>query len=624
MFISETALEWAIHELRRTTHPFLGITFAACKRLPLPVGTQLTVSLDGITRRHLDDHHKLDPSSDFYFQPFKSSQIWLNPKYPSAGLQAINTQTFATAFLHEKGTRRWGFTTNYLSEIANKLSSDINVEDQCPIEAFAIWLGKSQSWPESTSLDDIVSAFISDFSISAEERSALFSSDRNSIGRTDDVLLQEAPCDFKRVAAKFARPPDSAEQTHGTLKSLKLTGVGPSGEFEVSFGERLTVFVGDNGLGKSFLLDAAWRALTGSWAGQKPWVPSGSARPSARLQFTLSDQYDHFQEYQIQYSPSKDTWSSENGPGSLSTLCIYSKADGSFAISDQARASEDGVSHVDRLSVDEVWNGKLKRIEGLVRDWSNWKQKPETEDDEFQSLLHILRHLAPDDLGEIEPLGFTRFRDDIREIPTVGTAYGEVPITLLSAGVRRALQLAYIVIWTWYEHKRASHYYGTEEFKKLVLIVDEIEAHLHPKWQRVVLPSLLSLGKMLSEELEVQVITATHSPMVMASIETEFDEDADALYHLDLRDGAVRLAPLNFVKYGDMTAWLTSPVFGLGYARSKVAERAINVAKALQLEESPNSDEVLKAHEELKRVLGGDDTFWGRWMFFARQHGISE
>ncbi|KJV07032.1 hypothetical protein VZ95_20350 [Elstera litoralis] len=46
------------------------------------------------------------------------------------------------------------------------------------------------------------------------------------------------------------------------LKKLSLKGVGPAPEMEVEFAERLTVITGDNGLGKSFILDAVWFALT--------------------------------------------------------------------------------------------------------------------------------------------------------------------------------------------------------------------------------------------------------------------------------------------------------------------------------------------------------------------------
>jgi DNA repair ATPase RecN len=39
------------------------------------------------------------------------------------------------------------------------------------------------------------------------------------------------------------------------LKQLTTKWVGPAAQLEVNFGPRLNLFTGDNGLGKSFLLD---------------------------------------------------------------------------------------------------------------------------------------------------------------------------------------------------------------------------------------------------------------------------------------------------------------------------------------------------------------------------------
>ena len=52
------------------------------------------------------------------------------------------------------------------------------------------------------------------------------------------------------------------------IKTLELNNVGPSEHLEIEFGDRLTVFTGDNGLGKSFVLDVAWWMLTKEWAGE--------------------------------------------------------------------------------------------------------------------------------------------------------------------------------------------------------------------------------------------------------------------------------------------------------------------------------------------------------------------
>ena len=59
------------------------------------------------------------------------------------------------------------------------------------------------------------------------------------------------------------------------LKSLKLHGVGPVRDLSASFGERLNIVTGDNGLGKSFLLDVCFWSLTGTWPGGRVAIPDG-------------------------------------------------------------------------------------------------------------------------------------------------------------------------------------------------------------------------------------------------------------------------------------------------------------------------------------------------------------
>jgi recombinational DNA repair ATPase RecF len=51
------------------------------------------------------------------------------------------------------------------------------------------------------------------------------------------------------------------------IRELHLKHVGPAPQFDVRFAERLNILTGDNGLGKTFLLDVVWWALTGTWAG---------------------------------------------------------------------------------------------------------------------------------------------------------------------------------------------------------------------------------------------------------------------------------------------------------------------------------------------------------------------
>lgn len=42
------------------------------------------------------------------------------------------------------------------------------------------------------------------------------------------------------------------------IRYLKITNVGPAHTMELEFGKRMNLLTGNNGLGKSFLLDIVW------------------------------------------------------------------------------------------------------------------------------------------------------------------------------------------------------------------------------------------------------------------------------------------------------------------------------------------------------------------------------
>jgi predicted ATPase len=65
------------------------------------------------------------------------------------------------------------------------------------------------------------------------------------------------------------------------------------------------------------------------------------------------------------------------------------------------------------------------------------------------------------------------------------------------------------------EHLQASKLKREKPADHLILILDEIESHLHPKWQRVILPALLGVAERLKSDLRIQILTATHSPLIL-------------------------------------------------------------------------------------------------------------
>ena len=150
----------------------------------------------------------------------------------------------------------------------------------------------------------------------------------------------------------------------------------------------------------------------------------------------------------------------------------------------------------------------------------------------------------------------------------------------------------------------------------MIFLIDELEAHLHPRWPRTILRALLEVVGEMHRGTAVQIIAATHSPLVLASLEPHFDHETDRLLHLELRDGRVVLEELPWAKEGDVSAWLVSNAFGLIQARSVETERAIEAAEAWMRGDTAALPDDLTTkgsiQKELARVLPSMDPFWPR------------
>lgn len=619
MYIGEVQLRTAVDDLRRTTHPFVGITFLACKRFGLPVGETVRVKLDTVTREHLRQHHRLDPESRYFFQPFKSPKSWVASNYASTGLQAVNTQTFGRAFLHERGSPEWGFAANYIDAIRSVVRK--GPYQRTPLGAIAIWTAKERRWPQDTTLDDLVQFFLLRYNIAPNERKALFTSSASlethllTAQEKIPLLVRSDALNLKEMSYRIEPPPD-ADVPEGTLDGLEVSKVGPADQLKLEFGRRLTVLAGDNGLGKTFLLDVAWWAATGRWS-TRPAAPIGrESAHAARISYQLLTDTGR-RTCHSQFDPRLQTWVHQQEYPHVPAVYLYARADGAFSIGDDYRNEADEAPL--NLTAEEVWDGKTGRMEGLVRDWVTWQLAAK---EPFSLFERVLAHLSPSDLGTLGPAAPTRIPGDHRPIPVIEHPYGGIPVVHASAGVRRIMALAYVVTWAWQEHLLACDLRGMDPVRRVVLLVDEIDAHLHPFWQRSILPAILDIGRFLDDRATMQVVVSTHSPFVLASLEQGFDPSSDALYHLHLQDTEVMLTPEEFFKHGDVASWLTAPIFGLGYAGSADAERVLDRAMQLQLERSTDQVRIQQVSNELVEVLASDHPFWRRWTYFAEKVGV--
>ena len=271
-----------------------------------------------------------------------------------------------------------------------------------------------------------------------------------------------------------------------------------------------------------------------------------------------------------------------------------------------------------KFTRNDVWNGKTRQLEGLIRDWVKWQQSPDLYP-AYSTFESVLRRVFPPDLGALSIGRPVRVPNDSREIPTLVHPYGTVPVIFESAGIRRIVTLAYLLVWAWEEHKIRARQQQHPEERQMIVLIDEAEAHLHPKWQRVILPALLGIGSDLHEEMTVQWMVASHSPLVMASGESIWNGDLDTLFHLDMDSaGKVSLEPFPYERRGTIDSWLSSRIFELSRPGSLEREAAIQAAVELQQQSDPAPDSIRDVTALLNRHLPAEDPFWVRWIFFAR------
>jgi hypothetical protein len=632
MFLSLDQIQESLGKLQ-AIHPFYGTTFLACKRANLPVGRMVSFPISTVETQILDDFYRPDVSSDYFYRVFNisdKSRRWMKrDKYSSSTLQSIRTRgPFSKPFIHEPNTDKWGWQSNYISELAENLSKNLPPYrgKRVPVFDLAVWLYRSRDWPRETTGRDVISFFLSDFHIEESERDSLF--DLSIPDQIHDVkLFEEQSITWKELQRIIGYPPDSKPEEGAALQILELRGVGPADTLRYEPAERLNLITGDNGLGKTFILEAIWWSLTGEWLDYPALPRSRVAKSRPRITFAVGSSSP----FTSDYSWETQTWKIPSKRSALPGLVIYARYDGSFAVWDPARmpiVERDSKSSKRYLFFErkDIWDGLQQGqwiCNGLIRDWVSWQTGGERYREHYHALVACLNTLSPSENEPLIPGQPTRVSvRDARDFPTIRMFGDEIPVVLTSAGIQRIIAFAYLLVWAWQEHLANSQLARQKPQRRIVLLVDEIEAHLHPRWQRTIVPALINVVSQLEASVSPQIHVATHSPMVMASAETVFDTERDNLHHLRLLGQNVLLEELPFVKRGRADLWLMSDVFNLQQPRSLPAELAIKAAIDLQKLDSPSPDDVKKVNRDLVQVLAPDDEFWPRWRFFAKRFGV--
>lgn len=430
------------------------------------------------------------------------------------------------------------------------------------------------------------------------------------------------------------------------LNKLKLANVGPSKEIEIDFKKRINVITGDNGLGKTFMLDAIWWSLTRIWPKDiNPKVGSGNMiRPtciSKPAEITASFQTRSRKggkTFTRTFNRKTQSWSVEQARPPIPGIVIYAQVDGSFSIWDPVRNYSQLEIFKDIeirppeayvFTPNELWNGlnhsdgSSHICNGIYQDVARWLSDKDTKN--IDLLQKILTKLSPPN-EEIKLKGTQRIAiNDTRDYPTIETSYKtEVPIIYASSAVKRIFALAYAMLWNWNEHATISKLIGRKCENNIIVIFDEVECHLHPKWQRTIISSIIEMIKLINNKANIQLIMTTHSPIIMSSLENSFNVDTDTWTDIDLdkNTGKVEVVTREFKKQGTADLWLQSEAFNLPSAYSIASENAITQAKKVLSKGNINSQELQDAYDALIKVLPVTDPFLFRFRYLCEHRGL--
>lgn len=152
----------------------------------------------------------------------------------------------------------------------------------------------------------------------------------------------------------------------------------------------------------------------------------------------------------------------------------------------------------------------IKPTQGRTTPHKNIKEKLSTEFDGFimsiQSALNIC----------LKPTGWQKIDYDFGKQAVMGvhSTYGRLPINSLSDGVRSMIALVADIA---FRATKLNPHLGADASRKTpgIVLIDEVDMHLHPEWQQLV------LGGLTEAFPEVQFIVTTHSPQVLTTVPAE-------------------------------------------------------------------------------------------------------
>jgi energy-coupling factor transporter ATP-binding protein EcfA2 len=195
------------------------------------------------------------------------------------------------------------------------------------------------------------------------------------------------------------------------------------------------------------------------------------------------------------------------------------------------------------------------------------------------------------------PKGSTRLGSEGLEVSGPWGSF--MPVGSLSDGYRATLSwLLDFIGWSLLRSRSEPDW--TDRSPAGIVLIDEIEQHLHPRWQRRI------LGRLRTQLPNVQFVVTTHAPLCVTGT-TDLSDDEVNLFHLGWQgDSVVSSPPMKPPRGQRADQVLTSYLFGLETTSDDQTKERIERLSVLLSRGESLGEAQRREVEDLRVALHGD------------------
>ena len=368
------------------------------------------------------------------------------------------------------------------------------------------------------------------------------------------------------------------------IKKIDIKGVGGIRDLHIKFNDNMNILCGPNSVGKTTVIESVASMFMYGTPVVKRHVGCEKGEVNADVEIDGVIKNGGFP--LSKFTPEEHDNINSFSDQSQNLLSI--KVDRNFQYSKLAAIPSDP-----QRNVSEAWNEartgiKYDEVKGWLVNRFLYSAQPNSLSEQQLSNYELAKKC----FGIIDSAySFSRVLASTNDI-MVNTPQGEIYYEYLSSGFKSLLSILFKIIKE-IEFRFKEHQMTAEEFDGVILI-DEVEVHLHPEWQEKI---LLVLRKTFPN---AQFIVTTHSPHV---IQTADPNEIIALCMDENNNVAVR-EDISTSKYG-FKGWtieeILYDVMGMKTLRTELYHEMIeNFGKAIDEEDIEKANTI---YAELDKLL---------------------